>query len=115
MFDKERYSSITSILRLELENLITKDELDEIKKELGEKYEEVVHVSPQMAYEIRKTIEQVNDKTIKEAEDRGISLGISQGEESKESQMLNAIRNAPKDKVDSATIDFLLEYIPTLR
>lgn len=87
LFDTTRYDSITSILNIELSNLITIDEEDMIKKEIGEKFTEVVKMSPTRAAELRKSIDYLNEKKIQEiknetkakAEAKGMKKGMKKG------------------------------------
>ena len=80
LFDETRYDHIAALVKLELDNLISREEKEYIEKEIGKKFKEVVKVSPKLAIEIKDTINQVNKKTLNETYDDGKNEGIIIGE-----------------------------------
>ena len=80
LFDETRYNHITALVKLKLDNLISREEKEYIEKEIGKKFKEVVKVTPKLAIEIKDTINQVNKKNLNETYDDGKNEGIIIGE-----------------------------------
>ena len=71
IFDESKFEFIETIVKLEIDNLLTESERKEIKEE--------IKVTPQAQETIMQVIHEVNQKVLAETEEEGIKKGIKKG------------------------------------
>ena len=81
LFDKERFHLFKFLLNLELENLISKGEIMELKQEFNKDLMEDVVMSPQVIDEFKKAMQEIDEKEIQIIEEKARNKGIEEGRE----------------------------------
>ena len=79
LFDHRRFNLFKNLLNLELNNLISEDEKMEIEKELNMDVTEGVIMTPQLMDDIKKAIQEIDEKEIKIIEEKARNQGIKEG------------------------------------
>ena len=96
LFDESRFEFIESVVKLEIDNLLTEKEKQDIKKE--------IKMTPQALSTIQRAIDEVNKKVISEAkmegEAKGMEKGMEKGIEKGRKESMQEIAKAFKDKID---------------
>lgn len=96
LFDELRFDCIQAIIKLEFENLISKDEQEKIEGEID--------MTPQAEMIITKAIDEAHRKSVYEARLDGIEEGLEQGlEQGRNNAMEDMARNL-KDVLDDEDI-----------
>ncbi|MBQ9160678.1 MAG: hypothetical protein IJ122_05070 [Methanobrevibacter sp.] len=96
LFDEAKFEFIKTIVKLEIDNLLTKREKDEIKEE--------IEMSPQAQETIIQVIREVNTKVLAETKEEGIEEGIEKGiEKGREEKQLEIAQNL-KETLDDEEI-----------
>ena len=107
LFEKRRYEYIEAIIKLEINNLISKKERKKIMEENK--------MSPQAETLIVNTIREVNRKTLHEAEEKGIEKGEEKGREKALEEVARNLKNNMDDEEISKLTGLSLKKIKELK
>ena len=108
LFDYERFNLFKNLLNLELNNLISEDEKMEIEKELNMDVTEGVIMTPQLMDDIKKAIQEIDEKEIKIIEEKARNQGIKEGK-------LDGIKEGMKEGIEQGKMEGMREIIIKLK
>ena len=92
LFDEKKLELIKGTIKLEIDNLLTKEERKKIRRGMK--------MSPESLAIITNAIDEVNKKVISEAEMDGIEKGIKQGRKEGRKDTTEKIAKALKNELD---------------
>ena len=96
LFDSTKYEYIKSIIKLEIENLLTKEEQNSIEEE--------IKMTPQVQNIITQAINEVNMKVISETREEALAEGKKEGKKEGRIEAMKEIAKELKDIVDIETL-----------
>ena len=107
LFDEAKFEFIKTIVKLEIDNLLTKREKDEIKEE--------IEMSPQAQETIIQVIREVNTKVLAETKEEGIEEGIEKGREEKQLEIAQNLKETMDDEEISRVTGLTLDRIQNIK
>ena len=108
LFDYGRFNLFKNLLNLELNNLISEDEKMEIEKELNMDVTEGVIMTPQLMDDIKKAIQEIDEKEIKIIEEKARNQGIKEGK-------MDGIKEGMKEGIEQGKMEGMREIIIKLK
>ena len=108
LFDYGRFNLFKNLLNLELNNLISEDEKMEIEKELNMDVTEGVIMTPQLMDDIKKAIQEIDEKEIKIIEEKARNQGIKEGK-------IDGIKEGMKEGIEQGKMEGMREIIIKLK
>lgn len=106
LFDESRFEYIQAIIKLEIENLISKDEQENIEGEID--------MTPQAEKIITRAIDEVHRKSVHEARLDGIEEGLEQGRNNAMEDMARNLKDVLDDEDISMCTGLSLERVSEL-
>ena len=123
LFDYGRFNLFKNLLNLELNNLISEDEKMEIEKELNMDVTEGVIMTPQLMDDIKKAIQEIDEKEIKIIEEKartqgiteGIQEGIAQGKMEGMKETIIKLKNFHSVEEIAEMLDLEIDYVKKIQ